>query len=87
MSDIKGFEVKCTTCGKRKAPIGRSLAPELYDSYCTHSIIDPDSCEGYNEAPYMGWLFHNELWSESFGDMPMPAPSACYIEVKGATTK
>lgn len=45
--------VECTTCGRRKAPIGRSCPPEAY--YC-----DAD-CPGYGRDPVPGHLWPGEL--------------------------
>jgi hypothetical protein len=43
----------CTTCGRRKAPVGRSVADASHGSYCTY-----DECSGYALAPLA-----NGLWS------------------------
>ena len=75
MPDIEGRSVKCETCDKYKAPIGRSVAIAMAGSYCD------DECTGYRDEPHPGWLFPGELWSDTFGDMtdiPVPKPSACY---------
>lgn len=49
-----GVEVVCTTCGKHKAPRGRSLPVEFGPSLCT------DDCSGYYEEPKPGDLFLGE---------------------------
>lgn len=81
--DIVGREVRCKNCGKRKSPIGRSIAPIMAASYCRPPYPGEEICPGYDEEPYSGWLFQNEKWSESFGDIdiPMPQPSDCYMLV------
>ena len=80
--DIEGREVKCTVCGKKKKPVGRSAPVALCGYYCEDNILDPEnSCPGYRQDPQAGWLFHGEKWSESFGDFPLPVPSECYVAI------
>jgi hypothetical protein len=55
-----GIKVICKTCGKPKAPHGRSVSPLTYPSWCT------SECEGYNDAPYAGCLWPRET-AEDFG--------------------
>ena len=79
MSDISGVEVRCVVCGKHKAPVGRSVAAVTWDGYChDDSVFKEGRCSGYTLDPQMGWLFQGELWSESFGNFPLPNPSECY---------
>ena len=47
--------VVCTICKRRKAPIGRSVPPEMTTSYCT------DACNGYRQEPRS-----NHLWPGEF---------------------
>lgn len=46
--------VYCTTCGKRKAPVGRSIGLGAEDCYC-HS-----DCAGYRAEPAPPHLWPNE---------------------------
>ena len=48
--------VTCTTCGKRKAPRGRSVPMEAANSYC--HMMD---CTGYFDEPKAGHLWPGEL--------------------------
>ena len=45
----------CATCGKRKAPLGRSLPLEMCNGYCGYD------CPGYRQDPKPGHLFPGEL--------------------------
>ena len=56
-----GIHVNCTTCGRTKAPHGRSVPLVGGSSYCT-----PDDCDGYSEAPLAGCLWPGET-EEAFG--------------------
>ncbi len=55
-----GIRVTCSTCGKPKAPHGRSVAWAMTDSLCSHH------CAGYNEDPRPGCLWPGET-AEDFG--------------------
>jgi len=55
-----GISVRCTTCDKRKSPIGRSAPLEMDGGLC-----DSD-CSGYREEPYPGCLWPCES-EEDFG--------------------
>ena len=48
-------EVECLRCHKRKAPRGRSAAPEAANGYCDFE------CPGYDEEPRRGDLWPGEL--------------------------
>lgn len=54
-----GISVICATCGRHKAPHGRSASP--YRDYCL-----PENCEGYKAPPFVGCLWPGET-SEEFG--------------------
>ena len=49
-----GIAVQCTTCKKRKSPVGRSAPLEMSGGLC-----DSD-CLGYREKPYPGSLWPGE---------------------------
>ncbi len=49
-----GISINCVTCGKSKAPHGRSVADIMADSLCSHR------CPGYNEDPQPGCLWPGE---------------------------
>lgn len=53
-----GILVRCSVCGKRKAPRGRSVPLELNWSMCTSEPID--ECPGYRQAPLPGDLWAGE---------------------------
>jgi len=57
---VVGFAVKCKTCGRTKAPTGRSLSRATGSSYCTFE------CKGYTDLPHPGDLFPGET-AEEFG--------------------
>lgn len=57
---VVGFSVDCKTCGKRKAPRGRSLPMMTARDYCTWE------CPGYKDLPHPGDLFPGET-AEDFG--------------------
>jgi hypothetical protein len=60
-ADVKvGIAVYCVSCGMRKAPVGRSVAPEQANSLCDWE------CDGYNKEPFAGSLWPNET-EEEFG--------------------
>ncbi len=44
----------CLVCGRRKAPIGRDVAPERAGDLCG------DSCDGYRQIPFPGHLWPGE---------------------------
>ena len=48
-------EVACRTCGKTKAPVGRSVALETATSYCD------DDCPGYRQEPKPDPLWPGEV--------------------------
>ena len=51
----------CGVCGRRKKPIGRSLTPGMYDSWCTDDG-DGSGCPGYYDTmPVAIWLWPDEL--------------------------
>ena len=54
-----GLSIRCTVCGKRKAPHGRSV-PFMYP------LCVPDECEGYGQEPKVGCLWPGET-EEDFG--------------------
>lgn len=47
--------VECTTCKRRKPPIGRDVAAEMSASYCEHE------CPGHDQEPHGGHLWPGEL--------------------------
>lgn len=53
-ADEKGQAVKCSTCGLRKQPIGRSAPLEMVNGLCD------DDCPGYREEPLPGDLWPGE---------------------------
>ena len=53
-----GVSVGCVTCGRTKAPRGRSVARASYGSYCDHD------CEGYALDPCPGSLWLGETCRE-----------------------
>jgi hypothetical protein len=56
-----GISVDCKTCGQPKAPRGRSVAAEMWNSMCTD-----DRCLGYYDEPKPGDLWPGET-EEEFG--------------------
>lgn len=52
---------RCGTCGKSKAPRGRSCSMVTYPMYCHHG-----DCSGYYDAPEPGSLWTDET-EEEFG--------------------
>lgn len=67
MSWLRGESVHCTTCGRRKKPLGRSAASEMASGLCDHE------CPGYGERPHPGDLWPGETRQE-FG-----YPKACPV--------
>lgn len=57
----RGINVYCVVCKRSKAPRGRSLPHQVYDSYCNR-----DNCIGYDHDPFPGDLFPGET-EEDFG--------------------
>lgn len=55
--------VKCSTCGRTKAPRGRDVAAAAGGSYCT--IHD---CDDYMKEPTAGHLWPNEELEVSDAD-------------------
>jgi len=55
------IDIICKTCGKEKAPHGRSLPENYYDSHCTFE------CEGYYKEPYPSSYFIGEAQNEDNG--------------------
>ena len=55
-TEVGGALVICTTCGKSKAPLGRSSPGACY--YCDFR------CPGYREEPYPDELFPGEVRAE-----------------------
>ena len=49
-----GTTIICVTCGKRKAPVGRSVSPAEANSLCNHE------CSGYMKEPVPDYLFPGE---------------------------
>jgi hypothetical protein len=47
-----GVHVRCTVCGHRKQPVGRSASPAV--TYCN------EDCPGYEQEPRVGSLWPNE---------------------------
>jgi len=47
--------VTCATCGRHKAPRGRSVALEMYGTLCegqfAETYLGRPGCPGYNEEP------------------------------------
>jgi hypothetical protein len=60
-SEDKVLRRICTTCGRTKAPRGRSISDATYNSYCTR-----EQCKGYDEEPRPGDLWPGET-AEEFG--------------------
>ena len=58
-----GVVVECVLCGRPKAPVGRSVPPEMY--LCDHR------CNGYAQPPLSGSLWPGE--SEATFDYPVNA--------------
>lgn len=56
-----GIAVVCPKCHRTKAPMGRSLPHEVYNSYCNR-----DECPFYWDAPRAGSLFPGES-EQDFG--------------------
>ena len=57
--------VRCTTCDRLKAPVGRSLPLEMVNGYCGRD------CDGYRESPEPGHLFQGELHRLRMRDCPV----------------
>lgn len=51
--------VTCTTCNKKKAPVGRSIPLAACNTYC-----HPTECKGYFEDPQPDYLFPGESSEE-----------------------
>lgn len=49
-----GEPVQCATCGRTKAPIGRSVPLAAAGGYCD------DGCSGYDNEPRAGHLWPGE---------------------------
>jgi hypothetical protein len=60
MSELVGFSVTCTFCGRRKKPVGRSAPMEMANSLCDNE------CPGYRQDPKPGQLWPGET-REEFG--------------------
>lgn len=56
-----GASVRCLTCGRSKAPIGRSVPVMAADSYCTSQ-----DCDGHGDVPNVSSLWPEES-EEDFG--------------------
>jgi len=65
-ADREGTSPRCETCGRTKAPIGRSVPMGF--SMCDHD------CEGYSKEPTADTLWPGELQSE-FGYGCILAPN------------
>ena len=50
----RGISVTCTTCGRAKAPHGRSIPDSLGSSLCS------EGCPGYSLEPFAGCLWPGE---------------------------
>ena len=50
-----GEKVICTICGKKKAPVGRSISDLTRLGYC-----DTDLCRGYWDEPKPDTIFEGE---------------------------
>lgn len=46
---------RCERCGRTKAPLGRSVAPEM------HGLLCDDDCAGYRSDPWPGHLWPGEF--------------------------
>ena len=57
-----GYPVRCTVCGRDKAPVGRSVSPVAAPGLCTMM----GGCEGYRLSPHPGDLWPGET-AEEFG--------------------
>jgi hypothetical protein len=57
-ADDVGVAVDCTTCGRRKAPRGRSVAAEAANGMCSWD------CPGYAQDPDPGDLWPGEKRAE-----------------------
>lgn len=57
---LVGLAVNCTTCGRRKKPIGRDAAAAMANGLCD------DDCDGYRKDPLPGELWPGEK-REDFG--------------------
>lgn len=60
MTVIVGIVVRCTVCGLRKKPVGRSAPPEMEIGLCSND------CPGYHQDPMPGYLWPGET-QEEFG--------------------
>ncbi len=49
----------CEHCGRRKAPIGRSVAPAMAGDLCDND------CPGYRREPWPGHLWPGEFKAEA----------------------
>lgn len=58
----RGIRVVCKTCGRQKAPRGRSASPLM--PYCLPAFFGPEfgepSCHGYYDDPKVGDLWPGE---------------------------
>jgi len=69
-----GIKVRCATCGKPKAPRGRSVPAATWDEWCNHGY-----CKGYFAEPLPGDLWPDET-EDDFG-YPV-SPNATRVEEK-----
>lgn len=60
---------RCTLCGRRKAPRGRSVAAEVVEGFCMQAM-----CSGYDQEPTPGHLWPEELKSMGFLNDGPPCP-------------
>lgn len=58
-----GQNVICNTCGRRKAPLGRSISADEAGGYCE------SDCQGYLHDPKPDGLFPGERYGDSLGHM------------------
>lgn len=61
----------CTTCGRRKSPVGRDVPAAAANGYCT---VD---CRGYADEPIAGHLWAGEL-------PPVPCADRCTCPIQSA---
>ena len=56
-----GIEVRCSVCGKPKAPHGRSLPIPEHRQWCEANFLNQAlQCPGYYADPQSGCLFPGE---------------------------
>lgn len=51
-----GLEIRCTTCGRAKAPRGRDVPAGMHETYCTTT-----TCADYGAEPRPGFLWPGEI--------------------------